>query len=118
MFYLVALSPNHPATSAQDFGHVEVHRSLLNGKRAMGTVHQLLSEKSKQEVIAAGVVDRDIIEVAAKYMTDEESGLGFVYSGWCMTALPHSRIPGNEAWRLENGNLVLLVEPGRPSVLP
>ena len=34
-----------------------------------------------------------------------------------MTALPHSRIPDNEAWRLENGNIVLLVEPGRRASL-
>ena len=61
---------------------------------------------------------RCLIEIVAAYGCDEDVDIpNFVYSGWCMTALPHSRIPENEAWRLENGNLVLLAEPGRPSVL-
>ena len=42
----------------------------------MGTVHQLLAEKGKQEAIASGTVDREIVEAAARYMSDEEFGLG------------------------------------------
>ena len=58
--------------------------------------------------------DRRLIEIVAAYGSDEDIAIpNFLYSGWCMTALPHSRIPDNEAWRLENGNIVLLVEPGR-----
>lgn len=58
--------------------------------------------------------DRRLIEIVAAYGSDEDVAIpNFLYSGWCMTALPHSRIPDSEAWRLENGNIVLLVEPGR-----
>mgnify|MGYP000285873591 CR=1 FL=1 len=58
--------------------------------------------------------DRRLVEIVAAYGSDEDAGIpNFLYSGWCMTALPHSRIPDGEAWRLENGNVVLLVEPGR-----
>ncbi|MEN0075700.1 MAG: replication protein RepA [Paracraurococcus sp.] len=58
--------------------------------------------------------DRRLVEIVAAYGSDEDVGIpNFLYSGWCMTALPHSRIGDDEAWRLENGNLVLLVEPGR-----
>ena len=58
--------------------------------------------------------DRRLVEILAAYGGDEDVGIpNFLYSGWCMTALPHSRIPDDEAWRLENGNVVLLVEPGR-----
>ena len=58
--------------------------------------------------------DRRLVEIVAAYGSDEDVGIpNFLYSGWCMTALPHSRIPDGEAWRLENGNVVLLVEPGR-----
>jgi len=62
--------------------------------------------------------DRRLIEIVAAYGSDEDVAIpNFLYSGWCMTALPHSRIPDNEAWRLENGNIVLLVEPGRRASL-
>jgi hypothetical protein len=58
--------------------------------------------------------DRRLVEIVAAYGCDEDVGIpNFLYSGWCMTALPHSRIPDDKAWRLENGNVVLLVEPGR-----
>lgn len=58
--------------------------------------------------------DRRLIEIVASYGSDEDVGIpNFLYSGWCMSALPHSRIPDSDVWRLENGNVVLLVEPGR-----
>ena len=58
--------------------------------------------------------DRRLIEIVAGYGADETVGdAAFLYSGWCLTALPHSKIPDDEVWRLENGNIVLLVEPGR-----
>ncbi|WBV45091.1 replication protein RepA [Pseudoroseomonas cervicalis] len=58
--------------------------------------------------------DRRLVEIIASYGADEDVGIpNFLYSGWCMTALPHSRIADDKAWRLENGNVVLLVEPGR-----
>ena len=47
--------------------------------------------------------DRRLIEIVAAYGSDEDVAIpNFLYSGWCMTALPHSRIPDNEAWRLES----------------
>jgi hypothetical protein len=57
---------------------------------------------------------RGLVEIVAAYGADEDVGVpNFLYSGWAMTALPHSKIPDDEAWRLENGQVVLLVEPGR-----
>jgi len=54
------------------------------------------------------------VEIVAGYGTDEDVGIpSFLYSGWCLTTLPHSRIPDGDAWELSNGNLTLLVEPGR-----
>jgi hypothetical protein len=36
--------------------------------------------KGQARAIASGAVDRDVVEAAARYMQDEDSGLGFVYS--------------------------------------
>ena len=58
--------------------------------------------------------ERRLAEIVAGYGTDEDVGIpSFLYSGWCLTALPHSRIPDDEPWELTNGNMTLLVEPGR-----
>ena len=76
------------------------------------SVRRLVEEHGRLGAIARHN-DRRLIEIVAGYGADEEAGANFLYSGWCMTALPHSRIPDDEVWRLENGNVVLLVEPGR-----
>lgn len=78
----------------------------------MATVHQLLAEKGKQGAIASGAVDREIVEAAARYMSDEESGLGFVYSGWTQCALPHRRLREDEPWTVASERVRLVVQPG------
>jgi hypothetical protein len=45
-------------------------------------------------------------------MADEESGIGFLYSGWCQTALPHRRLPDADGWQIETERTMLIVEPG------
>ena len=81
---------------------------------AVRSVRRLVEEHGRLGAIARHE-DRRLIEIVAGYGADEEVGMtNFLYSGWCMTALPHSRIADEDVWRLENGNIVLLlVEPGR-----
>ncbi len=52
------------------------------------------------------------VEAAAGHMAAEGSAVGFVYSGWCQTALPHRRRPDDEIWKVEAERIRLLVEPG------
>ena len=54
----------------------------------MGEVHFLLEAKGKQGALQSGF-ERDVIEAASAYMTDEDSSLGFAFSGWAQCALPH-----------------------------
>ena len=60
----------------------------------------------------ASEFDRREIEAAAAYMADEESGIGFLYSGWCQAALPHKRLPDSEGWQIKTDRVTLVVEPG------
>ena len=54
-----------------------------------------------------------IVEAAAAWASDEDMGTGYMYSGWCQTALPHRRPPDNSTiWKLETESMTLLVEPG------
>ena len=81
----------------------------------MGTIHQLIEEQGKSGAIASGL-DRDLIEAAARYMADEDSGLGFIYSGWAQCALPHRRLASDLPWQIVSERVRLVVQPGlRPT---
>ena len=81
----------------------------------MGQVHDLLETKGRQEArsLVEGRRGARIVEAAANWATDEDMGTGYMYSGWCQTALPHRR-PSDDAaiWKLETDSMTLLVEPG------
>ncbi len=81
----------------------------------MGTVHRLLEAHGKAGALAADV-DRRVVEAAAAYMGDEDSGVGFIYSGWAQAALPHKRLAPDAVWQITSERVRLLVEPGRRAV--
>ena len=81
----------------------------------MGDIHDLLQARGKQEAraLVEGRRGPRIVEAAAAWQADEDIGTGYMYSGWCQTALPHRR-PADDAaiWKLETDSMTLLVEPG------
>lgn len=81
----------------------------------MGDVHDLLEARGRQEARAMveGRRGPRIVEAAAAWATDEDMGTGYMYSGWCQTALPHRRpVDNSTIWKLETESMTLLVEPG------
>jgi hypothetical protein len=78
----------------------------------VGTVHDLIEVKGRQGALVCDV-DRRIVEAAAAYMADEDSSIGFVYSGWAQAALPHRRLKDDQAWQINSERVKLLIEPGR-----
>ena len=78
----------------------------------MGVVHTLLEAKGKQAALQLGGLDRREIEAAATYMADEDSSIGFLYSGWCQAALPHRRLPDEQGWQIQGERVTMVVEPG------
>jgi hypothetical protein len=81
----------------------------------MGMVHDLLDTKGKQATrdLIDGRRGPRIVEAAANWSADEDIGTGYIYSGWCQTALPHRRPSDNTLiWKLETDSMTLLVEPG------
>ncbi|MGB7548025.1 MAG: replication protein RepA [Terracidiphilus sp.] len=77
----------------------------------MGEIHDILAAKGKLAALEGGH-HRNVVEAAAAYMGNEESGTGFLYSGWCQSALPHKRQPDDMVWRFDSDRVSLLVEPG------
>jgi hypothetical protein len=83
----------------------------------MGQVHDFLEARGKAEALKSAEFERREIEAASAYMADEESGIGFLYSGWCQAALPHKRLPDNKGWQIKTDRVTLIVEPGmRPGL--
>ena len=55
--------------------------------------------------------ERALVEAAYQFMTEEADKLGFTYSGFALTCLPHK--PQNEPiWRREGHNLTMLIQSG------
>lgn len=80
----------------------------------MGTLHKLVLDVGKEEALRrVDASERFLVRVAADVLTDEGDGIGVTYSGFCQAALPHKRLPAEEAWVRRNEQITLMVEPGR-----
>jgi hypothetical protein len=77
----------------------------------MGTVHDIIEQLGKQAALLAET-DRRAVEAAASYLADEDTGIGFLYSGWCQAALPHKRLADDEEWQIRSDYVNMLVQPG------
>ena len=80
----------------------------------MGDMHDKLITYGHQGALAFVETDaqRKVLEAAFGYMSDEDSTVGFLFSGWCQTALPHRKLPDDEIWRVKTDHVSLMVEPG------
>ncbi len=80
----------------------------------MGKIHGQLERLGRQGALALADTDRDRreLKVAEDYMADETGGVGYIFSGWCQTALPHRRLPDDEVWAVRTDYVTLMVEPG------
>jgi hypothetical protein len=77
----------------------------------MGTVHDLLEARGKRATL--DLFDRATVEAASTYLTDEDTSVGYLFSGWTQAALPHKRLPDDQIWEIRTERVTLLVEPGR-----
>ncbi|MCB8878512.1 replication protein RepA [Acidisoma silvae] len=82
----------------------------------MGAIHDMLEKHGRQGTLDLPGLDkanyRQTLEAAYQFMSAEEQRTGFLYSGWCQTALPHRRLPDDKVWTLSTDHVKLMVEPG------
>jgi hypothetical protein len=80
----------------------------------MAEVHQFIIRHGVDAArnYAATKHERLLVEAAYRVLTEDAEKIGFTYSGFALTSLPHK--PQKETvWRREGHNLVLLIESGR-----
>src|SRR6195952_2382307 len=82
----------------------------------MAEVHQLILLHGVEEARgrAATKHERHVVEAAYQVLSEDTEKMGFTYSGFALTSLPH-KPQINLVWRREGHNLVLLLESGRDS---
>jgi hypothetical protein len=80
----------------------------------MAEVHQLIIRHGIEEARrqAATKHERQLVEAAYRVLSEDAEKMGFTYSGFALTSLPHK--PQSQlVWRREGHNLTLLLESGR-----
>lgn len=56
---------------------------------------------------------RPLVDIAAEVLGDDGTRIGITYTGFCLTGLPHKRLPNDQPWEKLGHRVRLLVEPGR-----
>jgi hypothetical protein len=80
----------------------------------MAEIHQLIIKHGIEEARRQAVTkhERMVIEAAYQVLSDDAEKMGFTYSGFALTSLPHK--PQTElVWKRDGHNLTMLVESGR-----
>jgi hypothetical protein len=79
----------------------------------MAEVHQLILRRGIEEARrqAATRHERAVIEAAYRVLGEENEGIGFTYSGFALTSLPHKE-QAERVWRREGHNLTLVLQSG------
>ena len=93
-----------------------------NRRRGYGMPQEDADHGVRQLVLAHGRAQarslvlperKALVDIAAEVLSDEALTIGITYSGFCLTALPHKRLPDTEVWEKKGYRVTLLVEPGR-----
>src|SRR3954447_23952908 len=80
----------------------------------MAQIHRLIIDYGIEETRRQAVSkhDRLVIETAHRVLSDDAEKMGFTYSGFALTSLPHK--PQAElVWKRDGHNLTMLIESGR-----
>ncbi len=77
----------------------------------MGRVHKLIEEHGKGQALLFDY-ERNVVEAASNFLSTEEGEIGFLYSGWAQSALPHKRLADDAVWSVQTDYVSLVVQPG------
>jgi hypothetical protein len=79
----------------------------------MSQMHKLITAHGTAEALRMIEPEkRAAFDIAARIMSEEDGSMGTVYTGFCLTALPHRRIPDDQKWHREGHKVQLQIEPG------
>jgi hypothetical protein len=85
-----------------------MRREVDGGVRQLVLVHGRAKARSMVEP-----EQRNLVDIAAQVLADDEGRIGITYTGFCLTGLPHKRLADHEVWEKAGHRVRLVVEPGR-----
>ena len=79
----------------------------------MGNVHRVIVDGGVEEARRQAVTkhDRAVVEAAHQVLSEEADKVGFTYSGFALTCLPH-KLQDEDVWRREGHNLTMVLQSG------
>jgi Plasmid encoded RepA protein len=79
----------------------------------MDNVHWLIRTKGVEEARRQAVTkrERQVVEAAYQVLSDDDERIGFSYSGFALTSLPHKLVT-DLSWKREGHSLTLLIQSG------
>lgn len=79
----------------------------------MAEVHQIILQHGIEEARrqATSRHERALVEAAYQVLGEENEGIGFTYSGFALTSLPHKE-QDETIWKREGHNLTLILQSG------
>src|SRR3984957_6323594 len=79
----------------------------------MAEVHQLIIKEGIEEARRQAVTkhERMVVEAAYQVLSDDAEKMGFTYSGFALTSLPHKPQEAS-TWRRDGHNLTLVMQAG------
>jgi Plasmid encoded RepA protein len=79
----------------------------------MAEIHQLIITHGVEEARKQAVTkhERQLVEAAYQVLSEDAEKIGFTYSGFALTSLPHKPVDSG-VWRREGHNLTLVLQSG------
>jgi hypothetical protein len=79
----------------------------------MAEIHRFIVQNGIEEARRQALTkhERQVIEAAYQVLSDDAEKIGFTYSGFALTSLPH-RPQAEVTWRREGHNLTMLIQSG------
>ncbi len=108
---MLSYYPTKSPASQNRNGKPIIQRVKKRAVVEMGQVHKLILNHGKAGALKYDV-DRRVVEAAASYMSAEDGEIGFLYSGWAQSGLPHKRLADDAAWQVRTDHVSLVVQPG------
>lgn len=78
----------------------------------MSNVHQLILQHGHSEARRLLPEGKQLIDMAAVVMAEDDPALSFTYSGFCLTSFPHKKLGDSERWERHGHNVTLTIDPG------
>ena len=78
----------------------------------MAEIHSLILNHGWETAREMLPTRRALVDIASNILSEESDSFGITYSGFCLTALPHRKIPDDAVWQRHGHRLTLVIDPG------